>query len=109
MVETAPDRVSGWIHRAYALRRTADGGLSAAWDALLPAAELFPDETIIPYNLACYACQQGNIPAARSWLERAWRAAERCGEKAKWLEQALQDTDLETLWPEIRQMGSGEK
>jgi hypothetical protein len=107
LVEIAPDRVSGWIHRAYACRRASNGGLTAAWDALLPAADRFPDETIIPYNLACYACQKGDIAAARSWLERAWRVAENAGEKSKWIGQALADADLESLWPEIRQMESG--
>ena len=34
----APNDAAGWLHRAYALRRVADGGISQAWDALLPAA-----------------------------------------------------------------------
>jgi Flp pilus assembly protein TadD len=109
LVEIAPDRVSGWIHRAYALRRATDGGLTLAWEALLPAADQFPDETIIPYNLACYACQQGDLATARDWLQRAWRTADRAGEKSKWIELALHDADLELLWPEIRQSGSSDK
>src|SRR5688500_512387 len=50
-----PDRASGWLHQAYALRRVEGEGLTAAWQALLPAAEKFPEETTIPYNLSCYA------------------------------------------------------
>ena len=38
----APDDAAGWLHRAYALRRVSDGGLTQAWDALLPAAKNFP-------------------------------------------------------------------
>src|SRR5438874_2082332 len=44
------DRASGWLHRAYALRRAAGGGLQAAWDALIPAVDRFPQEATIPYN-----------------------------------------------------------
>ncbi|MGH7994316.1 MAG: hypothetical protein ACREDQ_12415, partial [Limisphaerales bacterium] len=51
----APDDASGWLHRAYALRRVPDGGLSRAWEALLPATEKFPREPVIAYNLSCYA------------------------------------------------------
>lgn len=104
LVQTAPDRPSGWIHRAYALRRIAGGNLQLAWDALLPAADLFPDEVIIPYNLACYACQLKNIPSARNWFERAMHIADRSGEKPHWIETALKDSDLELLWPEIRRV-----
>src|SRR6266487_2080763 len=57
LVEAAPERPSGWLHRAYALRRVKNGGLQAAWDALLPAFDKFPGEPTIAYNLACYACK----------------------------------------------------
>ena len=38
LVESAPDRPSGWVSRSYALRRATRGSLQAPWDALLPAA-----------------------------------------------------------------------
>ena len=38
IVESAPDRASGWVTRSYALRRATRGSLQAPWDALLPAA-----------------------------------------------------------------------
>ena len=102
LIDVAPDRASGWIHRAYALRRIEGGSLQRAWEALLPAADLFPDETVIPYNLACYACQMKDLESARTWLRRALAAAARAGEPARWIEAALRDRDLESLWPEIR-------
>jgi len=37
------------------------GGAKAAWDALLPAADKFPNNPNIPYNLACYACQMNKL------------------------------------------------
>lgn len=94
---TAPDEAGGWLHRAYALRRVAGGGLTKAWEALLPAADKFPGEPVIPYNLACYACQLGDPGSARDWLQRAVSAGGR--ETIK--KMALADEDLKAMWPEI--------
>ena len=100
LVEVAPQRSAGWLHRAYALRRARRGGLQAAWDVLLPAVEQFPEEPIIPYNLSCYACQLGRVEEARQWLQRAVRVAGK--EKIKFM--ALNDDDLAPLWDEIRKL-----
>lgn len=62
-------RPAGWINRSYALhelRRTGE-----ARQALLPALPLFPSVGVIPYNLACYACQLGELEEARRWLRQA--------------------------------------
>ncbi len=101
IVQTAPDDVNGWVHRAYAARRMEGGGLQAAWDALRPAAEQFPDETIVPYNLACYACQMGNPDAARHWLGRAKVIAGRLGGTGPLKRMALADADLAPLRGEV--------
>jgi len=98
LLEVAPDRPTGWLHRAYALRRVPQGGLPQAWQALLPAAEKFPAEMLIPYNLACYACQLQRLDEARDWLRRALKLGQ--PEQVKAL--ALGDKDLEPLWEEIR-------
>lgn len=98
MVRVAPDNASGWLHRAYALRRVPNGGLSQAWDALLPAADKFKQESIIPYNLACYACQLQRLEEARAWLQRAMKT----GKASEVKRMALADDDLKPLWPEIR-------
>jgi Flp pilus assembly protein TadD len=94
---SAPEDSSGWLHRAYALRRVDDGGLAPAWDALLPAAEKFPSEPVIAYNLACYACQLNQPNDARNWLQRAVKI----GGKEAIQKMALTDEDLKPLWPEI--------
>jgi len=96
----APEESSGWLHRAYALRRVSDGGLSQAWDALLPAAKMFPAEPIIAYNLSCYACQMQQLDIARHWLRRAVAA----GQKAAIKKMALADADLQPLWAEIKEL-----
>ena len=99
LVERSPDRSWAWLHRAYALRRCPDGGLEAAREALLPAFEKFPEEPVIPFNLACYACQLNRPDEARSWLDLAMKA----GGKARIRRMALSDPDLEPLWPEIQE------
>ena len=98
LVEVAPQCSAGWLHRAYALRRAKRGGLQAAWDVLLPAAEKFPRDSIIAYNLSCYACQLGQLDQARQWLRRALKSARK--EKIKFM--ALNDDDLAQLWEEIK-------
>ena len=99
-LKVAPHESSGWLHRAYALRRASDGGLSQAWDALLPAAKMFPAEPIIAYNLSCYACQMQQLDIARHWLNRAVAA----GQKEAIKKMALADADLQPLWTEIKEL-----
>src|ERR1051325_4314168 len=93
LVTVAPERASGWLHRAYALRRVPGGGLQAAWDALLPASKMFRSELTIPYNLACYSCQLGRIEEAWKWFRKAIRKRE----QERIVAMALADPDLEPL------------
>lgn len=99
-LQKTPDNASGWLHRAYALRRVNNNdGLIVAWHALLPAAEKFPEEPIIAYNLSCYACQMNEMVNARSWLHRAIKVGNREAIK----KMALADDDLKPLWQEIQE------
>jgi hypothetical protein len=100
LLMSAPDRSSGWLHQAYALRRVSDGGVKKAWTALLPAFDKFPKEPTISYNLSCYACQMKQLDAARVWLQRALVV----GGKEKIKRMALSDQDLQPLWDEIREL-----
>ena len=86
-----PDRCSGWLHRSYCLHEL--GRTLEAWNKLLPAVERFPKEATIPYNLACYACQLGNLEHARVWLEKAAQIRGRRTIKAL----AADDADLKPL------------
>jgi Flp pilus assembly protein TadD len=95
LVSASPDEVTGYVHRSYALhelRRTAE-----ARAGLLPLAERFPEFSVIPYNLACYACQLGDLAEARRWLAKAFKLRNR--EELQRL--ALADPDLKPLWREI--------
>ncbi len=98
LLQADPDNCAAWLHRAYALRRVAGGGLRRAAQVLQPAFEKFPGEPTIPFNLACYECQLGNLPEARRWLAAACDR----GTQAVIKGMALADNDLEPLWPEIR-------
>ena len=91
----APALPQSWLHRAvslYRLNRTQE-----AWDLLLPLAKKFPRSWIISYDLACYACQLGNIAVGRKWLKKAFKL----GDPAEIKPLALADPDLKSLWPEI--------
>lgn len=100
LLEVAPDNSAGWLHRAYAIRRVPKGSVERAAEGLRPAAEKFPEEPTIPYNLACYECVLGNMDEARRWLQEAVRR----GGAKKIKAMASRDEDLEPLWPEIRKL-----
>lgn len=99
LLRAAPDRASGWLHRAYALRRVKEGGLQRAWEALLPGFEKLPKAEVIPFNLACYSAQMGRLDEAWEWLHKAMEAA---GDVNVIKNMALADTDLQALWERIR-------
>ena len=98
LVNQTPENYSGWLHRAYALRRVKSGGLQLAWEALRPAYDKFPKVPVIAYNLACYAAQFGRLEEAWDWLHKAMEAA---GDVQKIKEMARADADLKPLWERI--------
>lgn len=95
LVARAPDCPRGWVHRAVSLYRL--GSAQAAFDALAPALSRFPRDWVVRYDLACYACQLDRLTLARTWLSEALELGE--SERVKNL--ALEDPDLQVLWPEI--------
>ncbi|MSU21895.1 MAG: tetratricopeptide repeat protein [Pedosphaera sp.] len=97
MVELAPEHVRSWVNHgnAYFYQRR----YQKAYDVLHPALVKYPKESSIPYNLACYTCQLGNLKDAKEWLVKA---LEHGGNELK--RQALNDHDLEPLWEQIREL-----
>ncbi len=96
MVSRYPDEVSGWIHQSYALhemKRTDE-----ARDALSRAVSRFPKEGVIPYNLACYECQLGQLGTAKRWLA----LAEKIQGKDVLKKMALTDPDLKPMWDYLK-------
>ena len=91
----SPERVDSWINQSFALhelKRTRE-----AFDELVAVVEKFPKVGVIPYNLACYACQMGQIDDARIWLRRARRLLG----KDQLKEMATDDPDLKPLREEL--------
>ena len=94
IVKIASNRVWGWVHKAYSLRRATGGGIEKAKPVLLEAAKLFPDDDIIQYNLACYCAQLGQLDAAQEHLDKSYEFGD-----AKQIKlMALDDDDLKPLW-----------
>ena len=71
LCEQCPEEVHFYLHFAYAARRRTGGSLKEAYKILAPMREIFPDEWLISYNLACYLCQMNRLPEARGLLELA--------------------------------------
>jgi tetratricopeptide (TPR) repeat protein len=95
--EMLPNDSFGFIHYAFSLhelKRTKE-----AWGVLIPVVDKFAD-FIIRYNLACYACQLGNLDESMQWLEKA---VELSGRK-EIRHMALEDPDLKPLWDKIREI-----
>ena len=61
---------------------------------LSPVATKFPADPTIPYNLACYTAQLGDLVAAGDWLAQAMRL----GNQKEIRLQAIEDSDLAPLW-----------
>lgn len=98
ITKAVPKEALGWIHLSYALhelKRTQE-----AWDNLIAIAEKHSKEPTIRYNLACYACQLGDLPEARRWLKKAFAL----GRKKETKQMALEDPDLKPLWLEIAEL-----
>ena len=94
IVKMASDRVWGWVHKAYALRRATGGGIEKAKPMLEEAAKLFPGDSMIQYNLACYCAQLGQLDAAQEYLDKSYELGD-----AKQIKlMALDDEDLKLLW-----------
>ena len=65
----SPGEAAAWITWAYATRRAES--LAAAEKILLEAERHHPAEPTVQFNLGCYACMRGDLPAARLRVDRA--------------------------------------
>ncbi|MCI0745535.1 MAG: tetratricopeptide repeat protein [Verrucomicrobia subdivision 3 bacterium] len=95
LTRIAPERLTGWVATANALH-----GLNQtqrAWDTLVSISDRFPDNSTVPYNLACYSARLGNVGEACHWLRRALRIDG--SPELKLL--ALKDPDLQPVWENV--------
>jgi hypothetical protein len=90
LVNIEPDCPIGWIYRASSLAELQRP--QEAHATLSTAAEKFPSEGIIFYDLACVCCGLERLDEARSWLDKAIKVG---GDKIKL--QALDDSDLKPI------------
>lgn len=81
LVASSPGEAAGWVTWAYAVRR-ADS-LAEAEKILLAAETQHPEEPTIQFNLGCYACQRGDLAAARLRVDRAIALEPRFADAAK--------------------------
>lgn len=98
LIAQSPDQPEGYVKRAYALhelKRTQE-----AWDTLEPVSTRFNENWLIPYNLACYACQLGHSAEAVKLLRKSLRL----GDAGEIRAMALDDTDLEPLRQTIEKL-----
>ena len=93
IVKMAPDRVWGWIHKAYAQRRATGGSIEKSKRILEEAAKLFPNHDMIQYNLACYCAQLGQLDAAEEHLDKSYELGD--AEQIKLM--VIHDEDLKLL------------
>ncbi len=92
MIALSPRLPQSWINCGNALFYL--GQYDEAFLLLFPKMREFPNDEAIPYNLACYKCQSGDLKQARALLQRALRV----GDYKRIRSLALKDPDLEPLW-----------
>ena len=98
LLKMIPDEPAGYIKRAYALhelKRTRE-----AWETLAPVQDRFDTNWLIPYNLACYACQLGRSSEAVELIKQALVLGDRC----ELCDMALKDIDLEPIRADIEKL-----
>jgi tetratricopeptide (TPR) repeat protein len=94
LTEFEPTNVQWTVSLAYATRRAVS--IESARDILLTAETEFPKEAVIPFNLACYFCQLGELETAKDYLRRAFAI------DSNWRAASLEDEDLEPLWDTLK-------
>lgn len=90
-----PDDPYGGVHAAVALYRL--GPTQEAKERSLSLAPRFPKDWSVPYNLACYCAQLGEIEEAQEWFKAAMALDENTVKR-----MGIDDPDLEPLWQGMR-------
>lgn len=95
LCEFAPCSCEAWICQANTLRHYR--GVGEAWNTLLGVVKKFPNDSVIRYNLACYAAQLGLLEESCGWLVQAFEMEQSVQLKLA----AIYDPDLQPLWDKI--------
>lgn len=99
LAQMEPDEADWQIRLAYSTRRAFS--ILDAEKILREAMERFPKESLIVYNLACYACQLGRMDEARRLLRKAFEM------NPTHYRGAHEDDDLKPLKAEFALLLSG--
>jgi tetratricopeptide (TPR) repeat protein len=91
LTKIVPGHPDGWISLSIAKYRL--GRTQEAYDTLKPCGEQFPKEWRVHYNLACYACQLGNLDEAEALLKEAFIH----GNAQELQKLIIEDPDLDPL------------
>lgn len=95
LTHLAPDRAFGWLNLSVALNKL--NRTREAYNMLLPVLERFPQDSLIRYALARYACQEGLLKEASAWLRRSFDV----GDSFQLMAAALNDPSLQPLWMDL--------
>lgn len=90
LVGVEPERAEWWINYAFCTRRAES--IAHAEEVLIRAVELHPEEALIRFNLACYACVTGRLDLAKQ------RLTEAISLDPDIRDHAVEDDDLKALW-----------
>jgi predicted Zn-dependent protease len=90
LAKRSPENPQWWILWAFSLRR--EKSVADARAVLLEASKLHPNEALIPYNLACYCCVEGDLIGTKGFLTLAFSMSEDLKKTA------LDDPDLDSIF-----------
>ena len=93
LTKLLPEDSNVWVNYAYSTRRKSGGGVREAKNILLSVESKFPEEFILPFNLACYCSQMKQFGETEKWLKKAVSLG---NGKAK--SMAIEDADLSPFW-----------
>lgn len=91
LVTQSPDSASAWLRKAEAVRHLQPDGLEQEKRVLTEARDRFPEDSAVPYNLACNAADCRKNDDALAWLREAMRKHR---DPKSVRRQALADNDL---------------
>lgn len=94
LIKLAPDKPEGWIYTANSLRELKRH--EEAYDTLIQAADKFPEDETIAFDIACVCCLLKQFDEAKNWVHTAIDLG---GKEIKL--RVLDDDDLESLWIHI--------
>jgi predicted Zn-dependent protease len=102
LTEIAPDRRFGWLHLAMSLRKL--NRIAEARDVLMKIVDKFEPNSTLPYYLACYCAQLGQINEAKGWFTLTLANATTDQERDRIKGRASNDQELQPIWDSLSEL-----